>query len=344
MMAMLRRLLMLVLVTSSAAKGLRASVANDNTIIESYSRQPSSVVIENLHRGHDSLIVKLREVHDSLKDDELKLNNVFYKLGLHDTELKGLSSSARHMTSSTRRIEAKLNKHAFNVDFLRRNFKALEDRVEQEGKASDEEMNNLEVKTVRLEERLAEVLSRLSSLENSTESLKREMRHGLGSQAKLVESGPLVYYASQASPKSIFPADQGVCASGWTRVGHLCYWIGREEVSYTEAVAQCTSKGGILLSLEHQQDTRDYDDHFKALKDHLRKESEHGFMFFTSATDIFTPGKWSFLITGDSLPHKLWAKGVSSHSSNDSRHCGVISNFGFLDVQCSQKYPAICQV
>lgn len=52
--------------------------------------------------------------------DELKLNNVFYKLGRHDTDLEGMDGNLRHLTESSRRIEAKLNKHAYSVSVLSR--------------------------------------------------------------------------------------------------------------------------------------------------------------------------------------------------------------------------------
>lgn len=50
-----------------------------------------------------------------VQEDEVKLNNVFYKLGRHDTNIEGVDTSVHRLADDSRRIEAKLNKHAFNV-------------------------------------------------------------------------------------------------------------------------------------------------------------------------------------------------------------------------------------
>lgn len=50
-----------------------------------------------------------------VQEDEVKLNNVFYKLGRHDTNIEGVDTSVHRLAEDSRRIEAKLNKHAFNV-------------------------------------------------------------------------------------------------------------------------------------------------------------------------------------------------------------------------------------
>lgn len=52
------------------------------------------------------------------QEDELKLNNVFYKLGRHDNDLEGVSENVQKLSSSSKKIEAKLNKHAFNVSLV----------------------------------------------------------------------------------------------------------------------------------------------------------------------------------------------------------------------------------
>ena len=49
------------------------------------------------------------------QEDELKLNNVFYKLGRHDTDLLTTTTMQAGLRDSTNKLEAKLNKQAFNV-------------------------------------------------------------------------------------------------------------------------------------------------------------------------------------------------------------------------------------
>jgi len=49
------------------------------------------------------------------QEDELKLNNVFYKLGRHDTDIRKSNDMQISIRKSTQQLEAKLNKQSFNV-------------------------------------------------------------------------------------------------------------------------------------------------------------------------------------------------------------------------------------
>ncbi|KAK7043830.1 hypothetical protein SK128_020043, partial [Halocaridina rubra] len=134
-------------------------------------------MMEDLRRGQEGLMVKLNDVTRSLKEDELKLNNIFYKLGRHDTDLEGVDNTLNHLSTSTKRIESKLNKHAFNVDFLRRRVEELRSSVEAE------ERVEVQIATARslinrLEDRLTDALARLGTVENTTQTLeKRSVPH-----------------------------------------------------------------------------------------------------------------------------------------------------------------------
>ena len=50
-----------------------------------------------------------------LQEDELKLNNVFYKLGRHDTDIQATTNDQIALRKTAQKLEAKLNKQSFNV-------------------------------------------------------------------------------------------------------------------------------------------------------------------------------------------------------------------------------------
>lgn len=78
-------------------------------IVSSQLEHPSSYffILLSYYKAVDNVTV--------FQEDELKLNNVFYKLGRHDNDLEGVNENMQKLSSSSKKIEAKLNKHAFNV-------------------------------------------------------------------------------------------------------------------------------------------------------------------------------------------------------------------------------------
>ncbi|MPC34505.1 hypothetical protein E2C01_027897 [Portunus trituberculatus] len=117
------------------------------------------------------------EVPQLAEEDALKLNNIFYKLGRHDTNLEDVDSNLHRLGDSSRRTEAKLNKHAYNVDFLRRRVEDL--HGQWQGVAGVQmEMAAVRSITDRLDDRLTDAIARLGLVENTTKTLEKRSTPG----------------------------------------------------------------------------------------------------------------------------------------------------------------------
>ena len=49
------------------------------------------------------------------KEGELKLNNVFYKLGRHDTDIQSTTDVQLALKNTAQKLEAKIGKQSYNV-------------------------------------------------------------------------------------------------------------------------------------------------------------------------------------------------------------------------------------
>ncbi|XP_042230862.1 uncharacterized protein LOC121872262 [Homarus americanus] len=288
-------------------------------------------MLEDLRRGHEGLIVKLNDVSRAIKEDELKLNNVFYKLGRHDTDLEGVGNNVQRLTTSTGRIEAKLNKHAYNVEFLRRQVDGLQRNVEME------ETVEIQVATVRsiinrLEDRLTDALARLGLVENTTKTLeKRSAPH-----YEDLHTPFMMAAAARPPTLTVYPApQQETCRLDWEKVGLGCYWFGGEELTYPEAVAACVRHGGQLLTLPSPGTQ------LHLLLARLRENT----VYWTSGTDSFSKGNWAFLMTAQPVMPLHWAP--EEDSSSDSQHnhrCAGVSSHGLTKHWCTQRLPYVCHI
>lgn len=289
----------------------------------------SPSMLEDLRRGHEGLMVKLNDVTRALKEDELKLNNVFYKLGRHDNDLEGVSDNVQKLSSSSKKIEAKLNKHAFNVDFLRRRI----ERLQREKKAE----NSMEAQLAaareiidRLEDRLTDALIRLGNVENTTRTL--EKRSVVSHFPDLL--GPPIAAAARPPTLTVYPATHtGECSGDWERIGLGCYWFGEEELTFPEAVASCVRRGGHLLTLNPPGTQHEL----------LMARLADGTTYWTSATDAFNKDDWAFLMTAQPVLPSHW--GVDQENTLGShQRCAGVSNIGLLKQRCTHRQPYICHM
>ncbi|CAL4063304.1 unnamed protein product, partial [Meganyctiphanes norvegica] len=290
--------------------------SNDLYPINNDNASPG-VVMENLHRGHESLLIKLHELTKALKEDELKLNNVFYKLGRHDTDLEGVTDNVKQLGKTSRKIEAKLNKHAFNVEHLRRFVEGMKDSKNEETK-NQLVIAQLQNTVSRLEERLAETLARLGAVENTTDKLyKRQAPNYNGPLDH--RPGELLYLQAAKPPTLtiISNRNEGLCDKAWEPVGHGCYWFGGEQLTFAEAVAACVKRNGHLLTLPPVG--RDLD----LVIDRLKQ----GGKYWTSATDAFSPDHWEFLLTAQPVLPTHWFV-EPSQNPKAKQNCAAVSKDG----------------
>lgn len=291
----------------------------------------SSAMLEDLQRGHEGIIIKLNEVTKSLKEDELKLNNIFYKLGRHETDLEGVSTNMQRLSTESRRTEAKLNKHAFNVDFLRRKVEVLQ--RDMEGK-EQVEVQVAAVRAImdRLDDRLTGALARLGLVENTTKTLEKR-------SAPHYENIPSSYFMNAADRPptlTVYPESrQGTCKPEWEQVGHGCYWFGGEELTFPEAVASCVRHGGHLLTLTSPGTQ------LKLLLEHLQANT----VYWTSGTDAFNRGNWVFMMTAQPVMPLHWVTSENSTSSSHHNHrCAGLSRQGLTKRGCTHRLPYICHI
>lgn len=291
---------------------------------------PGPAMMEDLRRGQEGLMVKLNDVTRSIKEDELKLNNIFYKLGRHDTNLEGVDGTISRLSTSTRRIESKLNKHAFNVDFLRRKVEDLKTNME------DEQRVEVQIATARslinrLEDRLTDALARLGTVENATQTLEKRSVPHFGDVY-----GPSLALHSRPPTLAVYPQrDRGECRADWEQVGSGCYWFGGEELTYSEAIAYCIRQGGHLLTLSPPGNQ------LNLLLNRLLSNT----VYWTSGTDAFNKGNWEFLMTAAPVMPLHW--GIQLNATSATQHnlrCAGVSSQGLIKRRCTNRLPYICHI
>lgn len=288
-------------------------------------------VLEDLRRGQEGLNIKISDVTKALKEDELKLNNVFYKLGRHDTNLEEVGSDMERLSTETRRIEAKLNRHAFNVDFLRRRMEGLEQNSES-GQTVEVQVAAVRAIVNRLDDRLTDALARLGLVENTTKTLEKR-------SAPYYEDfhDPFIMAAAVRPPTlTVYPSPkQESCRLDYEKVGLGCYWFGGDELTYPEAVAACVNHGGQLLTLPAPGTQLDL------LIARLHQET----VYWTSGTDTFSKGNWAFLMTAQPVMPLHWAQDEhASSSTQNNQHCASISSSGLSKRRCTHRLPYICHI
>ncbi|KAK4303622.1 hypothetical protein Pmani_024381 [Petrolisthes manimaculis] len=303
--------------------------AGNNYLVSGGRRGGYTDMLDDLQRGHEGLIVKLNDVIRALKEDEVKLNNVFYKLGSHDTNIQGVDNNVHRLADDSRRIEAKLNKHAFNVDFLRRQVERLQGSMEAEERV-ESEVSAVRSIVNRLDDRLTDALARLGMVENTTRTLeKRSAPHyytgGLDDlMVPAIRPPTLTVYP--------LPRQADTCKPKFEQVGQGCYWFGGEELTYTEAVAACLGHGSTLLTLPSPGTQLDL------LLARLRPDTH----YWTSGTDAFHRGDWAFLLTAQPVMPLHWASGENNTSPAPHRHCAALSTHGLTKLHCTHRLPYIC--
>ncbi|XP_045597048.1 uncharacterized protein [Procambarus clarkii] len=287
-------------------------------------------VLEDLRRGQEGLIVKISDVTKSLKEDELKLNNVFYKLGRHDTNIEDVVSDLDRLSTDSRRIEAKLNRHAFNVDFLRRRMEMLQHSSESEA-TMEVQVEAVRSIVNRLDDRLTDALARLGLVENTTKTLeKRSAPH-----YEDFHSPFLMAAAARPPTLTVYPSpQQETCRLDWEKVGLGCYWFGGEELTYPEGVAACVRHGGQLLTLPAPGTQLDL----------LLARLHDSTIYWTSGTDSFSKGDWTFLMTAQPVMPLHWAEGENSSSSQPSHHCAGVTSSGLVKHKCTHRLPYVCHI
>ncbi|XP_066940302.1 C-type lectin domain family 4 member F-like isoform X1 [Macrobrachium rosenbergii] len=287
-------------------------------------------MMEDLRRGQEGLMIKLNDVTRSIKEDELKLNNIFYKLGRHDTDLEGVDSLLDRLSTSTKRIEAKLNKHAFNVDFLRRRVEEMKENIEAEQRV---EVQVAATRSLinRLEDRLTDALARLGTVENTTQTLQKR---------SVPQYGPTLALHSRPPTLTVYPDRHtgisdltGECRVDWEQVGDGCYWFGGEELTYTEAISYCIRHGGYLLTLAPPGSQ------LSLLLNRLRSD----IVYWTSGTDAFNKGSWEFLMTATPVMPLHWAIEVNS-TAHHNNHCAGLTPNGLIKRKCTHRLPYICHI
>ncbi|XP_018013352.1 uncharacterized protein LOC108670393 [Hyalella azteca] len=298
-------------------------------------------LLDSLQRGHEGLLAQLEELSKAIKEDELKLNNVFYKLGRHDTDILSTTSQQMSLQNTARKLENKLNKQSFNMDFLRRHVSELKSGVDT-STATATTVNALKLSVDSLQKSLALALFRTEQLENKTKLMERELRTGTQVYGADVDEKN-IYYASR-SPKTTYyyldsDALEGVCdeSGGWVSVASGgCWLVVSDAVSFLEAVAGCAKKGAVLAQLP--LDDRDWPAQVK------RKftEPSSNSMHWTSGTSVFSPDAWVYLFSGSAIPGEHWTDGFAPTNSA-SRHCAVMATTGLMAVSCSMKNAYVCE-
>ncbi|XP_045125066.1 uncharacterized protein LOC123512656 [Portunus trituberculatus] len=296
------------------------------------ARDGMTASLDDLQRGQDGLIIKLNNVIRTLKEDALKLNNIFYKLGRHDTNLEDVDSNLHRLGDSSRRTEAKLNKHAYNVDFLRRRVEDL--HGQWQGVAGVQmEMAAVRSITDRLDDRLTDAIARLGLVENTTKTLEKRSTPGHLDVFQAAERPPTL---------TVYPyPTRDSCRLDFERVGSDCYWFGGEELTFTEATAACFGHGGSLLTLPSPGTQ------LTLLLNRLKKDT----LYWTGGTDAFRHGYWVYLMTAQPVMPLHWAgenasnpRSVDNQPDSDIQHCAGLTSHGLTPRPCTQRHPYICHV
>jgi len=288
---------------------------------------------------HEGLLVQMESLNKAIKDDQLKLNNVFYKLGRHDTDLATTTSAQIRLRDASKNLESKLNKHAFNVDFLRRHMTELKRSVETSSSTSAR-VSSLQETVKDLQTTLAQALYRTEMLENKTGTLK-EPKQSPATEDKPKNSSSNDMFYSGASTSYYYlntaSASRSVCPEleGWSNVpGSGCWFLGVEKLPFLGAVAACVQKGGVLAMTGSRAKLPN------VITDKLRDSP--GARYWTSGTDAFTPGQWYFLYSGAAVTSHDWAPGIYGLPTIDL-NCAVLSKDGLEPQPCMLKYPYLCE-
>lgn len=302
-------------------------------------------MLDTLQRGHEGLMVQLDALNTAIKEDELKLNNVFYKLGRHDTDIQSTTSVQISLKDTARKLETKLNKQAYNVDFLRRHVSDLMRGVEKSSSIAAS-VTALQTTVSTLQQSLAEALYRTSQLENKTAVLQEAGPRAVG--ARIDDKN--IYYASR-SPKTTYyyldaDAIEGVCdeSNGWVSTPEGgCWWMGdtSDVTTFAGAVAACGSRGAVLAQVPNSKE-----DWPSLLNSKLDGNIENRAVYWTSGTSAFSPGNWVYLFSGAQIPTEHWTNGSPSDAhtfGSNTRHCAAMTPSGLVAASCTMRYAYVCE-
>ncbi|KAF2351720.1 C-type lectin fold [Trinorchestia longiramus] len=296
-------------------------------------------LLDSLQRGQEGLLAQLEQLSNAIKEDELKLNNVFYKLGRHDTDISSTTSQQVSLQNTARKLENKLNRQSFNMEFLRRHVTELKKGVDT-GTTTTSTVGALQLTVDSLQKALVQALYRTEQLENKTRLLERNL-HSSNAVADIDENN--IYYASR-SPKTTYyyldsEALEGVCdeSSGWVSVTNGgCWWVSTTTASFAQAVAGCAKQGGMLAQLP--MDDRDWPVPVKRKFTDLGTQTLH----WTCGTSVFDGKTWEYLFSGSGIPSEHWTDGFAPTSSV-SRHCAAMSPSGLMAVSCAMRNHFVCE-
>lgn len=124
------------------------------------------------------------------------------------------------------------------------------------------------------------------------------------------------------------------CSDGWLAYEGSCYFLGHDEVHFTEAEHYCRQHNGHLIHVVSREEN-------EFIKDKLR-DTNHK-IWWLGLTDEITEGQWKWYDSDEVATFTDWYPGQPNVNSED---CAVFYsgyNFQWGDILCTRTGNALCK-
>ncbi|KAL4239381.1 positive regulation of myeloid dendritic cell activation [Mactra antiquata] len=125
------------------------------------------------------------------------------------------------------------------------------------------------------------------------------------------------------------------CQNGWITYENSCYYVGPDDVHYTEAVHYCSQRNSHLVYVETAREN-------SFLKGRLDTYGT-GHSYWLGMTDEMSEGIWQWN-SGNSVYYFNWAPTEPQNHNNED--CAVFHkslNFQWADVPCASGRRPLCE-
>ncbi|XP_053374784.1 C-type lectin domain family 4 member G-like [Mercenaria mercenaria] len=127
------------------------------------------------------------------------------------------------------------------------------------------------------------------------------------------------------------------CLPRWYSYGQSCYYFSTSELSWSDALNDCKSKGVYLAEHKHRGEAKDLAELAQSISTKID-------MYWVGASDISSEGSWIWKESHASVNYSYWTSGNPDNYRNEDCMSTYVNHQGhWNDLNCNTKIGYICQ-